>query len=227
MTNLPNKFFELNDAQIQQLVKLAGFRSNDVFYDLGSGEGKTVIEIAKVPAVRRSIGIERLLESSETARRAAIKGLRPHQLRKVAFWYGEMDAKNHEEWWNYFYELKDASVVYYSLHEDTQTLEWLKERFQNKRLRIITKDLPFVGYRSIANRLNDDCWFFLTNLPLSSGSRVKSKNEWAESVLGTPNITVDHVRSYFGGQLSKRKAYSKKDVIEGLLEMEILINKRF
>jgi hypothetical protein len=226
MTNAPNKFFELNEAQISELISLAAFHPNDVFYDLGSGEGKTVIEVAKVSNVKRSIGIEHYVEPSEKGKRAAIADLSPAQQRKLSFWYGEIDAKLHDGC-NFTYDLDDAKVLYFSHHEDMETLEYFKERFPEKRLRIITKDLPLVGYPSEANRYDADCWFFLTQWPLRNKARITSKNKWAESVLGVLGVNLEQVGSYFGGQLSKRKAYSKKDVIDSLLELDRLINERF
>jgi len=48
LTNRPDKPFELNDKQIAELISLADFKKGDIFYDLGCGEGKVVIEVAKV-----------------------------------------------------------------------------------------------------------------------------------------------------------------------------------
>ena len=40
--------FQLNRPQIKELLQFARVRDNDVFYDLGSGNGLVIIELAKV-----------------------------------------------------------------------------------------------------------------------------------------------------------------------------------
>lgn len=56
---------------VQQMIKLAGVHQGDVVYDLGCGDGRTVIAAAKLPGVR-GVGIditpERIKESVENAR---------------------------------------------------------------------------------------------------------------------------------------------------------------
>jgi hypothetical protein len=39
------------------------------------------------------------------------------------------------------YDYSDATVLYYSMHEAGTTVKDLQKRLENKRLRIITKDL--------------------------------------------------------------------------------------
>jgi methylase of polypeptide subunit release factors len=58
---------------VEQMIKLANVHKGDVVYDLGCGDGRTVIAAAKLPGVR-GVGIdinpERIKESIENARKA-------------------------------------------------------------------------------------------------------------------------------------------------------------
>jgi hypothetical protein len=215
----------LSASQITELIQLADLTGKDVFYDLGSGIGRVVIQVTQQTKVRKTIGIENYPEPYEEARKTAINKLTKKQLKRIDFWYGEMDTKL-EDGSGYFYDLNDATVVYYSLHETLETVEFFQDLLQNRRVKIITKDLPWVGYKSVANRSNPDCHFYLMHNPALA--RIKNKTEWAESVLGTKGVTVEHVYSYYAGQLAKRKEYyDKKAITQSLLELQILISDRF
>jgi SAM-dependent methyltransferase len=60
---------------VQQMIKLAGVHKGDVVYDLGCGDGRTVIDAARIPGVR-GVGIDinpkRIEESVENARAAGV-----------------------------------------------------------------------------------------------------------------------------------------------------------
>jgi SAM-dependent methyltransferase len=60
---------------VEQMIKLANVHKGDVVYDLGCGDGRTVIAAAKLPGVR-GVGIdispERIKESIENARQAGV-----------------------------------------------------------------------------------------------------------------------------------------------------------
>ncbi|MGC9969581.1 MAG: class I SAM-dependent methyltransferase [Bryobacteraceae bacterium] len=60
---------------VEQMIKLANVHKGDVVYDLGCGDGRTVIAAAKLPGVR-GVGIdispERIKESIENARKAGV-----------------------------------------------------------------------------------------------------------------------------------------------------------
>ena len=218
--------FELNDRQISTLIEFANFTHRDVFFDIGSGKGRVVRRVAERTSAKKSIGIESVFRQYDKGRKAAIRSLTRARSLKTDFWYGDMDFRRDNTSKN-FYDLSEATVAYYSLHEDANLIRFFQRCFGKRHLRIITKDLPLLGYRSVANRDNDDCWFFLTRWPLSRHSRIGSKNEWAQSVLGVRDVTMEHVYSYYAGQISGRSSYSRKGVIETLLELEILASKRF
>ena len=60
---------------VQETLKLAGVHRGDILYDLGCGDGRTVIAAAKLPGVR-AVGVdinpERIEESLENARQAGV-----------------------------------------------------------------------------------------------------------------------------------------------------------
>jgi precorrin-6B methylase 2 len=60
---------------VDQMLKLANVHKGDVVYDLGCGDGRTVIAAAKIPGVR-AVGIdinpERIKESLENAQKAGV-----------------------------------------------------------------------------------------------------------------------------------------------------------
>lgn len=49
---------EITNEGIEILLKELDLNENDIFFDLGSGKGKLVYEIAKITPVKQSIGIE-------------------------------------------------------------------------------------------------------------------------------------------------------------------------
>lgn len=219
--------FELNDKQINELIELAKFTEKDFFYDLGSGEGKVVIHVAMLTKVKKSIGIEAYRKPYKIARRNANKKLSLSQLRRVDFWLGEMKSEPMEDDSDsdYFYDISDGTVIFHSLHEELDDLDYYKYMLKKKGARIITKDLPLVGFRSEANRANPDCWLFMMRMPLK---RMTSKKAWARSVMGQPDATMEHVYRYFGRQLAKRrKYYTKKDIVETILDLRKVVNRRF
>ena len=81
-----------------------------------------------------------------------------------------------------------------------------------------------VGYKSVANRSDPDCWLFLMRYPLT---RIKSRERWIMSVLGEGDITIEDVYKYYSKQVSKRPSYSRKSIIDTILDLKKLVNKRF
>ena len=91
-------FVPTEQDDVPRMLKLAGLRDNDVVFDLGSGDGRIVLEAAKVNKTVRGRGIEidekLVMESRKIAATAGVAD-RVHFLHQNAF-----DA-----------DLKDATVI--------------------------------------------------------------------------------------------------------------------
>ena len=130
--------YEIDDDQIRELIKLANLHPNDVFYDLGSARGRVIIALAKETQIKKAIGIEYERELYDKARRYAHDELTIGQLKKIDFWFGNIDFEA-DDGDGYFYDLSDATVVYNSTDEDEDTIRHLKRLFGIKRhVKIIT-----------------------------------------------------------------------------------------
>src|SRR6185503_8737924 len=77
--------------QIRSMFKMAKLSKNDVYFDLGSGHGRTVRIAAAEFRVKRAIGIEHEPERYCHARGLARRHLSRKQLERVDFWLQEMD----------------------------------------------------------------------------------------------------------------------------------------
>jgi len=233
-------YFELNEDQAKELIKIADFTKKDVFYDLGSGTGKVVLEVVKHSPVQKSIGIESMKKLHEKAR---MRLIREHtvgkikNLKRVDFWLGHLGNEDEDNDGNLILDYSDATVIFASLDEHEDDILYYKERLCWNKTRIIKKDIPLVGYRSVANRFDTECWLFLSKPP---HKRI-NKKDWVRSI--SPDFqTLDDVYDYYFNQLVKRfeklylqdgksKTYSKRmakrDTISSLLQLKMVINERF
>ena len=238
--DLENKIFQLNKEQINELIKLANFGKKDIFYDLGCGTGKVVLEVAKTN-VLHSIGIESSKKYHEIAKNKFYQQINNKEIKnfkKIDFWLSNIDNQDIDNDQKPVIDFSDATVIYYSMDEDEDFLSDLKSWNLGKKSRIIKKDIPLVGYESIVNRKSNDCWFFLTN---KNHKRIKSKKVWAKSVSKDFN-DIDDVYNYYFKQLynrfkkmylneKKSKKYSEKiarKTAEGsVLQLKLIVNDRF
>ena len=233
-------YFELNEEQCREMIKLADFTRKDVFYDLGAGTGKVVLEVAKHSPVRKSIGIESMKKLHEKARLGLIRehsAGKIKNLKRVDFWLGSLYNEDEDVDGNLSLDYSDATVVFASTDEVEEDVDDYEERMNWNKIRLIKKDIPLVGYKSIANRSNTECWLFLSKPP---HKRIK-KREWIRSV--SPNFdTIDDIYDYYYNQLCRRferliladgvtKDYarrrSKKEATSSLLGLKMLVNSRF
>lgn len=215
-----NDPFELNEKQIAELIDLARFKPSDVFYDLGSGKGLVVLEVVRKTRVKKAIGIEKVRKYHDKARTAAASSLNKRQLERIDYWYGDLNADDDSGW--YFYDLQDATVVFFGTDESDSTRDELRALFKKRHLTILTKNLPLVGYSSIASRNDPDCYLYLHSYPLK---RIKRKTEWLRTVI--PDGTLESVYKYYSKQIAKQYPGSRKYVKETLLTLMQLLNKRF
>jgi SAM-dependent methyltransferase len=121
---------------VRKILKIAGVKKGGKFYELGSGDGRVVLEAAKLGA--RSIGIEqsllRVLYSKYKAHKLA------SHLRggSVKFYHGNIFSKNYS----------DADVVYiYLLLKGVGRLETRLKKELKKGAIVITQTYHFKNWR--------------------------------------------------------------------------------
>ena len=77
--NLASTYGELTPLGVQRLLNCLQFNENDVFYDLGSGVGKVVLQVAMAVSIQKCVGVElvasRCRSSKAVLRTARAQGL--------------------------------------------------------------------------------------------------------------------------------------------------------
>ncbi|OGE26850.1 hypothetical protein A3C26_03025 [Candidatus Daviesbacteria bacterium RIFCSPHIGHO2_02_FULL_39_12] len=125
-------YIPTNIKLIRQVLKLAGVKKGKKFYELGSGDGRVVLEAAKLGA--ESTGIEqsylRVLFSRHKARR----------LKKAHFFHGNIFDKNGD--------IGDADIVYiYLLAKGVKRLEEKLQKELKKGSIVITQTFHFPNWK--------------------------------------------------------------------------------
>jgi hypothetical protein len=199
--------------QIRAMFRMAGLSEKDVYFDLGSGHGRTVRIAAAEFKVKRAVGIEQLPERFCQARALAKQHLTKRQLASVDFWLQSMDESTPT----------GVTVAYYGLDREGHEAGFFKKFFGKRRVRIILKDLPVLGYAPVAiSRQSRTTWFFLMSYPLTKHV-VMSRDEWAKSILG-PSATICDVYKYYDRQLKSRDIIDRKASVNLLKR---LVSKTF
>jgi SAM-dependent methyltransferase len=195
-------FFELSAKQTSALLKVARVGRRDVFYDLGCGKGLVVRKAISEAHARRATGVEIDFDMYERAKVNAIVNLSKSKLKLIDFWPVSMENPD--------LDYSDATVVYHSLEEEEHDLEFYRENFRVKRIRLVKKDLPLVGYLPAAtSRESNSCWFFVMKFPLR---RAKNESEWCSGVLGKPDVGLKDVFGYYRRQLENRGLNSRTSI---------------
>ncbi|MBI2022203.1 hypothetical protein HYS93_05000 [Candidatus Daviesbacteria bacterium] len=120
-------------SKIRPILKLAGLKKDKIFYELGSGDGRVVIEAAKLGA--EAYGIE---QSWLRVWYSRFKAFRQH-LKKIQFYHGNIFDRQ------YF----PADVVYiYLLPQGTQKLEKKLQQELKKDALIITQKYHFKKWKA-------------------------------------------------------------------------------
>lgn len=119
-------------GSIRKILKLAGVKKGKKFYELGSGDGRVVIEAAKLKA--QSIGIEqswiRVIYSKYKA--AKLK------LKHAKFYHGNIFSKNYS----------DANIVYiYLLLKGVAKLEEKLKKELKKEAIVVTQTYHFPNWK--------------------------------------------------------------------------------
>lgn len=207
--------FELSETAIKSLLDLTDVGPSDVFVDLGSGTGSVVIKAVELWNVKMAIGVEIETKNRDSARRNAIRTLTRDRLERVDFWLGNIESDD--------FDYRNATVVYDSFEEYDKEIVFYRSRFAVKHLRVVKKDLPFVGYAPTKASRVGRTWFFRMDFPLH---RIRKKSAWASLVLDRPNATLEDVYEYYRFALSKR-GISRKETELALNNLERLELLRF
>ena len=116
----------------RKILKLAGVKKSKKFYELGSGDGRVVIEAAKLGA--QSIGIEqswiRVLYSKWKASRL--------NLKNAYFYHGNIFSRSYN----------DADIIYiFLLHKGVSKLEETLKRELEKDSVVVTQKYHFPNWK--------------------------------------------------------------------------------
>lgn len=137
---IPTKYKKIKD-----ILKLAGVKRNKIFYELGSGDGRIVIEAAKLGAL--SVGIEqswiRVLMSRLKVRKLNLSNTKFHHGNIFQFRYASADV-----------------VYIYMLQDCVDLLERILKQELKKGAKIITQRYHFKNWKPIKTK--DDFWIYRT-----------------------------------------------------------------
>ncbi len=118
---------------IRKILRLAGIKKGKKFYELGSGDGRVVIEAAKLKA--DAVGIE------QSWLRVFYSQFKAYQLKlkKASFVHGNIFAKNY----------KDADILHiYLLSKGVKKLETKLKKELKKGAIVITQTYHFPNWRA-------------------------------------------------------------------------------
>jgi hypothetical protein len=212
----------LSIDEISTMLKMAAIGKNDIFYDLGSGHGRIVREVAKKTRAKRSNGIEldvtRFCKSiSITKKEITKKLISKNQLKRIDLWRAYYED----------YDFSDATIIYNGLSEtDDSETDLYRDFFKKKRIKIIKIDLPLIAYRPVRIKVCKNIRFFLMNTPLQR-YRVYNKEAWARYVLPDKiNATIGDVYDYYTDLLIAR-GFRGRVLKKSILDLKKIVSKRF
>lgn len=130
---------------IDNIAKIATLKSNDVLYDLGCGDGRVIIELARKYGAR-CVGVEIRKDLVDEA----LKSIETHGLKdRVRVVYGDM----------FKVPIGEATVVYMYLL--TSVNEKLKPKLEvelKPYTRIVTLDFKIPGWRHVSSLSSGRVW---------------------------------------------------------------------
>ncbi len=120
------------NERIKKLLKIAGLKKDDIFWELGSGDGRVVLEAAKMGAI--SYGVEqswiRVLYSRWKAKKPGI--------RNAYFIHGDIFKQN----------LSPADIIFiFLLPKGVEKLEPVLKKKLKKNAKVITQTFHFKNWQ--------------------------------------------------------------------------------
>jgi len=170
----------LSPSEIIRMLTWVKVRKSDVFYDLGSGHGRVVRMAITHGHVKKAVGIEHVEDRFCRSRAIAKRTLSRRNLKKIEFLCGDIED----------FDISDVTVVYEGHNPFDKEDRMYRRLFKNKRVKIIKRHLPLVGYiPADAQRSKIGSWFFLMKNPLGR-YRTYSKSDWICNVLNQKNAST-------------------------------------
>ena len=157
----------LSSNEIKNMLILAHITKRDVFYDLGSGNGRIVRTLVSKTKAKYACGIEKDVTHFCASVKNAKANLSRQQLKKIDFW--RADYKH--------YDFSDATIIYNGLTEEDEEIKTYEKVFGQKNVKIIKTDLPLVSYKRIASKFSKNIRFYLMQYPLKP-YKMTNKNSW-------------------------------------------------
>lgn len=115
---------------IRKILKLAGVKKGKKFYELGSGDGRVVIEAAKLRA--QAIGIE------QSYLRVLLSRYKSRNLKNIKFFHGNIFSKDYSD--------GDIVYIYLLLKGVTKLEEKLKKELKKGTI-VITQTYHFKNWK--------------------------------------------------------------------------------
>jgi ubiquinone/menaquinone biosynthesis C-methylase UbiE len=139
-------FVPTRNEVLPAVFKLLNLREGDVFYDLGCGDGRVVVEAAKRFPIKKAVCIEMKKElAEETRRRAKREGVED----MVEVIEGDFFKVN----------LSGATAIYmYLLTSVNEALKPKLRRELRPGTRIVTLDFPIPGWMPVKTLQTDGVW---------------------------------------------------------------------
>lgn len=135
-------------GNMRKILKLAGVKKGKRFYELGSGDGRVVIEAAKLGA--HAIGIEQSWIRVLYSRWIAVSKPASHFLSgNVDFYHGNIFSKTYQ----------DAGIIYiYLLPKGVRKLETKLQNELKKGSIVITQTYHFPNWKPY-KKVDDFCFY--------------------------------------------------------------------
>lgn len=136
-------YIPTRSSKIKSILKLAGVKKGNIFYELGSGDGRVVLEAATIGAVAN--GVEQSWIRVWYSRFKA----RQLKLKNASFFHGDIFQRHYYP----------ADIVYiYLLTKGVLKLEEKLKKELKKGAIIITQTYHFKNWRPFKKR--GDFWFY-------------------------------------------------------------------
>ena len=151
-------FVPTKNVRIKKILKVVGVKKGTKFWELGSGDGRIVLEAAKMGA--DAYGIEQSWIRVLYSKWKAYKFGQNHAMAgNCQFYHGDIFKRNY----------KDADVIYiFLLHKGVAKLEPILKKSLKKNTRVITQTFHFKNWKPYKKVLVTDK--NSPNTPLGKGA---------------------------------------------------------